>query len=177
MPPLQDRIKRMLQNTSPAELARRPGLGWIRRFAGRAELWRLCRRSVPRGMAIGCFCAMLPIPLQTVPAAALAVLVRGNLLVAAAMVWITNPITIVPILYVNTLLGGWILMRPPAAEGGAAPDPGVLDSIGQIGAELFIGSIAAGVLLAVVGYAVGVLGHRIYVARRWSGRKSKRLAE
>ena len=50
-------------------------------------------------------------------------------------------------------------------------------SLGEIGADLLVGSIASGALLAVLGYAVGVLGHRIYVARRWTGRKSKRLAE
>ena len=60
-----------------------------------SELWRLTRRSVPAGVAVGLFVGIfLMIPgLQIVGAALLAVPFRANIPIAAAMTFVSNPAT------------------------------------------------------------------------------------
>jgi uncharacterized protein (DUF2062 family) len=64
-------------------------------LARRAELWRFTRRSVPRGVAVGLFVgifALIP-GIQIVGAALMCVPSRGNIPIAAAMTFLSNPAT------------------------------------------------------------------------------------
>lgn len=64
-------------------------------LARRQELWRFTRRSVPRGVAIGLLVgifALIP-GVQIVGAALMCVPFRGNIPLAAAMTFLTNPAT------------------------------------------------------------------------------------
>lgn len=64
-------------------------------FAKRQELFRFTRRSVPRGMAVGMFIgifALIP-GVQIIGAALLCVPFRGNIPLAAAVTFISNPFT------------------------------------------------------------------------------------
>jgi uncharacterized protein (DUF2062 family) len=70
------------------------------------------RRSVGGGLWIGLFVGLLPIPGQTVVAVLLALWLRVNLPVAAITIWISNPITFVPIFYLAYRIGGLILGIP-----------------------------------------------------------------
>ena len=60
-----------------------------------SELWRFTRRSVPRGVAIGLFVGIfLMVPgLQIVGAAVVCMALRGNVAIAAAMTFLSNPAT------------------------------------------------------------------------------------
>ena len=80
-------------------------------FASRPELWRFTRRSVPRGVAIGLLVgifALIP-GVQIIGAALLCVPFRGNVPLAAAMTFLSNPGTtpfiLVASLYVGNQLG------------------------------------------------------------------------
>ena len=71
---------------------------WLRPFGHRirhSELWRFTRRSVPRGVAIGLFVGIfLMVPgLQIVGAALVCMALRGNVAIAAAMTFLSNPAT------------------------------------------------------------------------------------
>ena len=60
----------------------------------RSELWRFTRRSVPRGVALGLFAGFI-IPIgQIFLAAFLALPTRANVPIAAAVTFITNPLTV-----------------------------------------------------------------------------------
>ncbi len=61
------------------------------------KLWSFNRSSVARGLGIGVFFAFIPLPVQTVLAISLSVLLGGNIPVAIAATWISNPITFIPI--------------------------------------------------------------------------------
>src|SRR5437764_13026419 len=58
------------------------------------SLWRLNRRSVPRGVALGLFVAVMIPFMHTVVAAILAVPARANIAVAALLTFLVNPFTI-----------------------------------------------------------------------------------
>ena len=77
------------------------------------RLWHFSRRSTVRGLAAGMFFAFVPVPWQMLLAATAAALLRFNMPVAVAMVWITNPLTIPPIFFACYQFGAWLLGTPP----------------------------------------------------------------
>jgi uncharacterized protein len=80
---------------SKEELQRSPLLRPLGKRIWASELWRLTRRSVPAGVAVGLFVGIfLMVPgLQIVGAALVAVPFRANIPIAAAMTFISNPAT------------------------------------------------------------------------------------
>lgn len=72
-------------------------------------LWHVNRRSIARGVAIGLLVAFLPLPLQMLVAAILAIFFTANLPIAIALTWITNPFTFLPINYFIYKVGELII--------------------------------------------------------------------
>lgn len=70
--------------------------------------WQPCRSSVANGLSVGLFCSMLPIPLQMFLAALGCLRAKGNVPIAAAVCWITNPITQIPIWILQQKFGHWL---------------------------------------------------------------------
>ncbi|NJM58284.1 MAG: DUF2062 domain-containing protein [Synechococcales cyanobacterium RU_4_20] len=93
----------------------RPKLDWERRL--RYFYYRFVRlHSSPdylaRGLAIGVFAGFLPFfGLQVVLSVAIASLLRGHRVVAAAATWISNPLTYIPLYSLAFRLGCWVLGR------------------------------------------------------------------
>jgi uncharacterized protein (DUF2062 family) len=105
-----------------------------------------------RGLAAGVFMGCFPFfGLQTLLGMALASLVRGNHLLAAAGTWISNPFTYVPLYWFNYNLGCRLL-------GPGRPWPGadkLLDdtvwSFGwEFGSRILLGSAVVGAVAAVI---------------------------
>lgn len=138
------------------------------------NLWHLNRNSVSKAFAIGLFWAFAPIPLQSIPAALLAIYFRANLPISVMLVWITNPLTIAPVMYFCYALGSWILNTPP--------QPLELEiSFGWIGNEFLriwepflLGSFIVQSSLALFGYYGMHMLWRWNVVRDWERRRAKR---
>jgi len=72
------------------------------------ELWHPYRTTVARGLSIGLFTAMLPVPFQMVIAAIGSIRFKGNIPTAIASCWVTNPLTMIPLFIMQEKLGGFL---------------------------------------------------------------------
>lgn len=140
------------------------------------NLWHLNRRSVARGALIGMFCAFLPMPMQMLPAAFLAIAFRANLPITILLVWLTNPLTMLPAFYGTYTLGTWLM--------GIENDVALRDlSVDTFPAwawanfkPLVLGSLVTGVILAVTSYLAANQAWRLHVRREWKARRERRAA-
>ena len=112
------------------------------------QLWHPCRENVATGLAIGLFMAMLPIPGQMILAAITAMKFRGNVVIAIAACWVTNPVTQIPIAFFQERFG--TLLRQSLH----IPVHPVLDK-GQIPLDIFPGM--AGKFLNAPNFILGFL--------------------
>ena len=116
-------------------------------------------------VAVGIFITWTPtIGLQMMLTIALCFLLRANKLVGVPFVWISNPLTIVPIYVPNYVVGCWILGRTPTdawknltaassfSTGFWSRAVDWFDAIKPIFVELWIGSLAVGLVLGVMTY-------------------------
>lgn len=158
------------------------------------ELWRKLKRfvflrvlhaddpphSLALGAALGLFVGVSPaVGLQIVLAVAFAAMFRVNKIIAAAMTWVTNPLTTVPIYYLNWKVGRYFYATATVGSETAVQEhitkiaentagftdvwPHLMDKafwsevfqlMWALGVELWIGSIIVGIACALPGYFI-----------------------
>ena len=74
------------------------------------------RKMITRGVGIGLFWAFIPMPMQMLAVMALTPFFRFNVPIAIAMVWLSNPLTMPPMYYMEYLTGNFILGREGIAD-------------------------------------------------------------
>ena len=89
-------------------ITKAPGSGWLGQRLHDPEIWNLRRNSVAGGVSLGFFLAFIPLPIQMLIAAPIALMLRVNLPVTLASIWITNPITFAPMLLFAYKVGTWL---------------------------------------------------------------------
>ncbi|MDQ2695419.1 MAG: DUF2062 domain-containing protein [Pseudomonadota bacterium] len=139
------------------------------------NLWHLNRRSVAGAAGLGIFVAFIPVPMQMVLAAAGAILLRVNLPLAVAGVWITNPVTMPPIYYFTYKVGTWLLRAPPRPFEFELSLNWLWHEAGAVLWPLLVGSLSVGLVAGCLAYAAVRLLWRLHVVlrRRRSGRARK----
>jgi uncharacterized protein (DUF2062 family) len=145
-------------------------------FARRHELWRFTRRSVPRGVAVGLLIgifALIP-GIQIVGAALLCVPFRGNIPIAAAMTFLSNPATTPLIIAASIYLGNLIGFHADLTtfyglyEHGAGVAQWTGWLVSDAAPALLIGLLIISTVSAAVGYLVSGV-----VWRWWIGHKRR----
>ena len=103
-----------------------------------------------RGLAAGVFMGCFPIfGLQTLLGIALASLVRGNHILAAAGTWISNPLTYIPLYWFNYAVGCRVLGPGPALPSLEVLQQGGLLELGlAMSSRLLLGSTLVGLASA-----------------------------
>ena len=142
-----------------------------------SNLWHLNRLSVSRAFAIGLFCAWLPIPLQTLLAAALAVYYRAHIPISVALVFVTNPITIPPMFYFAYKFGSWMLGMDPEPVDMNIGWEWFTTTLGQVWQPLIFGSLTLALFSSLIGYFTIRLIWKKNTKRRWEERREKRHAK
>ena len=127
------------------------------------NLWYLNRRSVSGAFAAGLFTAFLPVPFQMPLAAAAAILLRVNLPIAVALVWVSNPLTMGPFFYLAYKTGAWILQIPAQEIAANISVEWLMHELSIIWQPLLLGCIIVGAMLALLGFIAIRLLWRLYV--------------
>jgi hypothetical protein len=97
------RLKKYLP--TPEQVRNEKSLHFLGDLLHDPNIWHLNRSSVCGAFGIGLFMAYMPIPLQSIPAALLAILFRVNIAIAVALAWVSNPFTIAPMFYLAYVVG------------------------------------------------------------------------
>jgi hypothetical protein len=139
------------------------------------KLWHLNRHSVAGGVALGIFIGFMLIFGQVFVAAALAILFRVNLPLAAMGVWITNPLTIAPIYYFTYKVGAWILDIPVGKYAFELSWDWFSGEFLMIWQPLILGCLICGTIAALLGIISVKLLWRLMVIRNWARRKNKQV--
>lgn len=156
---------------SPERIKQNKSLRFMGSMLHDPNLWHLNRHSVARAMAIGLFVAMLPIPMQMVVSAAIAMPARANLPISVGLVWLTNPVTMPPIFFTQYKIGTLLLGTPERTMPMELSLSWLAAEFHHIWQPLLVGSILIGTVLAVIGYSATMLYWRFWVSRNWQRRK------
>ena len=167
-------LKRILPH--PTKVKEHPLIAPLGSAVHDSDIWHLTKHSVAGAFFIGVFCALQPIPLQTVLAALLAILFKRNLALSVALVFITNPLTMGPIYYFNYWVGDFFF--DPSQPMGELSMHGLWEwlkaNFDQAGKALVLGSLINGLVFGLLSYW---LLHWLWiyeVRRKWQQRLSRR---
>ena len=131
------------------------------------------RRAVGGGLWLGLFVGLLPIPGQTIVVVLGALLFRVNLPVAAITIWVSNPITFVPIFYFAYQIGA-ALMGIPIETIPAEPSWNwITDEIALRWKPLMYGSLIMSVSVASTVYLVFSFFWHVSVVYRYRRRHQR----
>src|SRR6476646_1184216 len=147
-----------------------------------AALWRMNRRSVPRGVAIGLGVAVIIPFMHTFIAALLAIPTRANVAVAAVFTLVVNPLTIPPLYYAAYRIGSWelhhdaTLVNPAAAERFSSELSRLLFWVHQASGPIALGVLTIAVVAAAIGYLTSGIAWRAWLGSRSRQRRQARRA-
>ncbi|MDH0649887.1 DUF2062 domain-containing protein [Pseudomonas sp. GD03858] len=159
----------------PTSIREHKSLRFFGKLLHDPNLWHLNRHSVARAMGVGLFAALIPIPMQMLLAAALAIPVRGNLPIAVSLVWLTNPLTMPPVFFVTYMTGAWLMQVPPRTLPDEITVDWVTDQLATIWQPFLLGSVVCGVVLGVLAYFTTMGYWRWWVGRQWRRRQCRCL--
>lgn len=166
--------------------------GLLRRIGG--KLLTIVKEKDPPhkialGLALGIFVGFLPIMgIQMATVTLIALPLRGNLKAANAGVWLSNPITFIPLYYVNYLLGlqvfparevSWGEFRQVMSEASDWNWTAIKESVGNLldmGSDIMVPLWTGSAILAVI-FGVGTYVVTYYFVVGYRARKILRMAE
>jgi hypothetical protein len=157
----------------------------LRPFSGRLgdpALWRLHRRSVPRAVALGLGVGVVIPFMHMILAALLAIPLRANVAIAAAVTLVINPLTIPPLYYAAYRVGSWELhhdaavVNPAAAEHISGELARLLFWIHEASGPIALGVLTIAAVAAAAGYVLSALIWRWWLGSRWRDRRLSKPA-
>lgn len=166
----KDLIKRF--SPKPETLKAHPHLKHFGEALHNPNLWHLNRKAASGAVAIGLFCAWMPIPFQMPLAAIIAILFSVNLPLSVALVWLSNPITMPPLFYGAYCLGAFILQQPIIDFNFQLSFQWIFDTLETIAPALLLGCFVLGIISAVLGYFLFLACWRYSISRKWAKRNT-----
>ncbi len=121
-------------------------------FMLKKQLWQFNAKSVPIAFAIGVFVAWLPMPMQMLLSAILAVLFDANIPIAIACAWLSNPFTMAPLFFLAYTTGTYCLGLKPKKIKFHADIDWLKNTLIDIWKPFLLGSLICAAISALVAY-------------------------
>ena len=166
-------IRRWLPDTS--KIAANKRTACLGTLLADPNLFHLNRHSVSSAFFIGLFCAFLPIPGQVVVGSLMALWWRSNLPISILLIWISNPITIPPMMILLYKFGQLILGNEARSIAFEFTWTWFAEQGPHVYLPIAIGGVIAGLIFGTLGYISIQLLWRWKVVNNWQARKEKRL--
>lgn len=158
---------------APETLRDHKNLRLFARWLGEPNLWQLNRRSAAGAFAVGLCIAWVPVPFQMVLAAGIAILMRVNLPISVALVWVTNPLTMPPMFYFAYYVGVHLLGMPPVDFEMSFTWEWLRSVMSTIGGPFLLGCAVLAVCSSSGGYLVIRLLWRYSIIRKMAHRRQR----
>lgn len=168
-------IKRFIPD--PDWIRQQKSLKFLESWLHDPNLWHLNRHSVSTATFIGCFVAFIPLPAQMIIAAAMAIMVRGNLPISVALVWITNPFTMAPIYYVAYKVGTAVMDTEASQFSFELSWEWLRHGLENTWQPFLLGCMLCGLFFSLLASTLVRLAWRQYAISCWKERCSKRKAK
>jgi len=143
-------------------------------------LWRMSRKSVPRGVALGLFVGIIIPFMHTAIAAVLAIPLRANVAIAAAVTLVINPLTIPPLYWAAYHIGAWelhydaTLINPATAQRFSSELSRLLFWIHHASGPIAVGVLTIAAAAALIGYIGSLLVWTSWQKSRFRRRRQTR---
>ncbi len=137
------------------------------------NIWHLHRRSSATGAAIGMFCAFIPLPIHTISAVLLAILLRANLPIAVVFSLFSNPITMPPLFIFAYQIGTKLLALPQVTIHFSFSWDWIMTTFAHIWKPLLLGCFMLGTISALLTYVMIRLIWRLSAISQWENRRRK----
>lgn len=151
-------------------------LTWVREYLKNRNVNHFGRRSVAGGVGLGFFLAFIPLPIQMFLALPMALLLRVNLTVTMAATWISNPITLAPII-ILAYSSGCLILKSENSFVFENFEPSVSwfqNTLQHIWLPLVTGSVVCGAIAGFIGYTIVLWLWRISLLRARRNRSKER---
>ena len=139
-----------------------------------ANLWHLNRRSVSGAFAVGFFCAFVPLPSQMVIAAAIAIIIRVNLPISVALVWVSNPITMPPLFYAAYKFGAYVMGQEAIESDYELTIEWFSNQLDLIWEPFLLGCLIFGLVSAIIGFVGIRLLWRLHIIQHLKERRARK---
>ncbi|MDZ7791547.1 MAG: DUF2062 domain-containing protein [Xanthomonadales bacterium] len=146
----------------------------MRRWLQRSGSLTFKREPIARGIGIGLLVGLTPtVGLQTLLMLGACLLVRGNFPAAFAISWVSNPITLPPMVYAYHELGKWLFgsWARTLFEGSDAIDDALIAVLSTA-----LGTALIAIPIALVGYFASLGISEVWHRRRHQAREKRREA-
>jgi uncharacterized protein len=93
----------------PRKLRQSPAMRWFARHFLDKRVWKPTQHTLSGGMAVGMFVTLQLLPIQMPTATVLSAIFRVNIPIAIALCWVSNPLTVPFMAWLEYAIGKWFL--------------------------------------------------------------------
>jgi len=157
----------------PHKITQSKSLSIFGKWLHEPNLWHMNRKSVSMAFLVGLFVMWVPLPSQMIIATGAAIVLRCNLPISVALVWITNPLTMPPMFYAAYLLGNSILGTPPGTSEFEASFDWIAQQMSSIWQPFLLGCLILGILSSITGFIGIRLLWRLHIVKYIKNKKNR----
>jgi uncharacterized protein (DUF2062 family) len=117
------------------------------------EYLSINRKSVSMAVLVGLFWGFIPMPMQMLAVLATTPFLKFNVPIAISMVWLSNPVTMPPMYYMEYLTGNFLLGREGVGHVEMTVD-WFKENLGDIFVPLYVGTAFYSIVVSSIVYVI-----------------------